>query len=301
MALASYAAVPGIPLWPDGAPGRIDDGQEEITTNRDGIRRVEHVHDPALYPFLADGATATGAAVVICPGGGYGIVAIEHEGTDIAQWFNSFGVSAFVLKYRMSPYRHPIPLMDGQQAMRIVRSRAAEWGIDSQRIGIMGFSAGGHLASTVATHFDRPVRTDGPLASVSSRPDFAIFGYPVISFANEQIAHKGSRNNLLGNNADPQLFTDLSAERQVTERTPPAFFFHATNDNGVVPQNSLMFAEALKAKGIPASVKLQDQGGHGFGLRVDHWTEACIAWLRERGVVPAESSGLHVVPTDSLR
>ena len=287
MALTSPAAVPEIPLWPNGCPGRIDDGQGEVTTDRDNIRRVEHVHDPALYPFLADPATATGAAVVICPGGGYAIVAIEHEGTDVARWFNSFGISAFVLKYRMSPYQHPIPLMDGQHAMRIVRSRAGEWGIDPQRIGIMGFSAGGHLASTVATHFDRPVHTDGPLASVSCRPDFAIFGYPVISFANDKIAHKGSRTNLLGDRTDPRLFEGLSAERQVTERTPPAFFFHATNDGGVLPDNSLVFADALRAKGIPASVKLQDRGGHGFGLRVDDWTESCIAWLREQGIASA--------------
>ena len=285
-----------IPLWPGTPPGRIDDGEAEATTHNDGIARVAHVHEPALYAFPASPSRNAGAAVVICPGGGYGIVAIEHEGTDVARWFNALGVSAFVLKYRMSPYKHPIPLMDGQRAMRIVRSRAAEWGVSPNRIGIMGFSAGGHLASTVATHFGRSIDKDGPLANVSCRPDFAILGYPVISFANEETTHKGSMGNLLGPTPDRESRRSLSAELQVNAQTPPAFLFHAKDDRGVVPKNSLALAKAMEAAGVPAQVYLLERGGHGFGMRLDEWLEPCAQWLQRMGIVDAASldAPLHV-------
>lgn len=285
---AALAQPKAIPLWPDGPPGRIDDGQPEQTTKRDGIERVAHVHEPALYPYLCPAQRNSGAAVVICPGGAYGIVAIDHEGRDVARWLNTFGVNAFVLKYRLSPYHHPVPLMDAQRAMRLVRSRASEWAIDPDRIGIMGFSAGGHLASTVGTYFDRPVKTGGPLAAVSCRPDFMILGYPVISFIDAEIAHRGSRRNLLGAADAPKLFESLSAERQVSVETPPAFLFHAKDDHGVSPENSLAFQRALRQAGVPAEVLLLDTGGHGFGLRRDEWTEPCRQWLVKQEFVGRE-------------
>lgn len=273
-----------IALWPEGVPGRIDDGTEEVITHDGGIARVKTVHEPALYAFPADEKTNCGAAVVICPGGGYGIIAIEHEGYDVARWLNSFGVSAFVVKYRMAPYRHPVPLMDAQQAVRIVRARASEWGIDAERIGIMGFSAGGHLASTVMTHGDRPVPAEGAPADVPCHANFAILGYPVISLVDEQLAHKGSARNLLGAEAgDPDLLAELSAEKQVDSTTPPAFFFHATDDRGVLPENSEVFADALRKAGVAAEVFLLESGGHGFGMRRVEWTAPCRDWLAEQG------------------
>jgi len=269
-----------IDLWPEGVPDRINDGVPEKTTRNDNIMRVEHVHDPTLTVFLPDNHEHSRAAVVICPGGGYGIVAIEHEGYDVARWFNGLGIAAVVLKYRMSPYRHPVPLMDAQRALRIVRSRADQWHINSDCIGIMGFSAGGHLASTVATHFEHPTKTDGPLAHVSCRPDFMILGYPVVSFVDQHTTHVGSRANLLGNTDNPELFRSLSAELQVTDHTPPGFFFHAKDDPGVVPANSEILAAAMHAAGVPATVFLLETGGHGFGLRRNDWTEPCARWLR---------------------
>jgi len=283
MATLCAEKVSKIPLWSADVPGRIVDGTTEITTNEGGIMRVATVHNPVLHAFPAAAENNCGAAVVICPGGGYGIVAIEHEGFDVARWFNTFGVSAFVLKYRMSPYRHPIPLLDAQQAMRIVRNRAAEWDIDTARLGVMGFSAGGHLASTVLTHGDRPAGTDLPLADVSCKADFAILGYPVISLVNKAICHQGSMNNLLGPNPGRQLLRELSAECQVTEKTAPVFMFHAKDDGGVPAENSQVLATQLRRAGVPTAVCLLDSGGHGFGLRRDEWTKPCIDWLREQG------------------
>ncbi len=273
-----------IPLWPEGVPGRIEDGSVEETTREGGIVRVRLVHEPSLQVFPAAAENNRGTGVVICPGGGYGIVAIEHEGFDVARWFNTFGVTAFVLKYRVSPYRHPIPLMDVQRALRIVRSRASVWGVDPERIGVMGFSAGGHLASTVMTHGDRPVKTDGPLAGVGCGADFAILGYPVVSFVAEGIVHQGSVKALLGPRwEDRAPREELSAERQVTARTPPAFLFHAKDDGGVLPANSLVLAEALREAGVAAEVFLLESGGHGFGLRRSEWIAPCMEWLRSQG------------------
>lgn len=271
-----------IVLWPEGVPGRIDDGSQETITKDGGIMRVAKIHDPELYAYPAT-ANNTGAAVVICPGGGYSIVAIEHEGFDVAKWFNSIGVSAFVLKYRLSPYRHPIPLLDAQQAMRIVRSRAAEWGVDPNRIGVMGFSAGGHLASTVLTHGNRPVCTKNALGEVSCRADFAILSYPVVSLVNDTTAHKGSARNLLGDNPSHDLLVELSAETQVNAQTAPTFFFHATNDTGVPYANSTDLAAALTKVGVSAEVFLMAEGGHGFGMRRLDWTQPLADWLKKQG------------------
>ena len=214
-------------LWPDGAPGAIGS---------------EPVDKPKITVYLAPADRATGAAVVVCPGGGYRVVAADHEGKQIAEWLNSLGVSAFVLQYRLGErYRHPAPLQDAQRAIRMVRSRATEWRVDPKRIGILGFSAGGHLASTAATHFDdgRADASD-PIEREGSRPDFAVLCYAVISLVDPP-AHSGSRRNLLGDPPDPALVELLSNERQVTARTPPTFLWHTADDAAVPVENSLLF------------------------------------------------------------
>lgn len=272
-----------IPLWPDGVPGRIEDGSQETITKDGGIMRVAKIHDPELYAYPAAADNNTGAAVVICPGGGYSIVAIEHEGFDVAKWFNTIGVSAFVLKYRLAPYRHPIPLLDAQQAMRIVRGRAAEWGIDPNRVGVMGFSAGGHLASTVLTHGDRPVCTGNTPSAVSCRADFAILGYPVVSLINDKTAHKGSCRNLIGDTPSRDLLLEMSAETQVNAKTAPTFCLHAKDDTGVPFANSTDLAAALTKVGVPAEVFLMESGGHGFGMRRVDWTQPLTDWLKGQG------------------
>ena len=281
--MEDFGQTENIILWPDGVPGRIDDGSQEEITKNGGIARVGKIHDPELYAFPAPAESNTGAAVVICPGGGYSIVAIEHEGFDVARWFQTIGVSAFVLKYRLSPYRHPIPLMDAQQAMRIVRARAGEWGVDPARVGVMGFSAGGHLASTVLTHGDRPVCTENSLGTVPCGADFAILGYAVVSLVNAQTAHKGSGRNLLGDEPSQELLTELSAETQVNARTAPVFCLHAKDDGGVPYANSTILAAELAKVGVPAKVLLLESGGHGFGMRRQDWTQPLADWLKAQG------------------
>ncbi|MDX9980187.1 MAG: alpha/beta hydrolase [Lentisphaeria bacterium] len=281
--MENYGQALDIPLWPEGVPGRLDDGSQETVTKDGGIMRVAKIHDPEMYVFPAPAATNTGAAIVILPGGGYSIVAIEHEGFDVARWLNGIGVSAFVVKYRLSPYRHPIPLLDAQQAMRIARSRAAEWGVDPERIGVMGFSAGGHLASNVLTHGQRPVCTANPLGQVPCHANFAVLGYPVVSLVNDSTAHKGSCRNLLGDNPPHDLLVELSAETQAAPGMAPTFFFHAKDDKGVPYANSTTLAEALTRAGVPAEVHLLNEGGHGFGMRRHDWAEAMAAWLRKMG------------------
>lgn len=228
-----------------------------------------------------------GAAVVVCPGGGYAGLACDHEGVQIGKWLNSLGVAAFVLRYRHRPHRHPIPLADAQRAIRIVRSRAKQWGIDPAKIGIMGFSAGGHLAASATTHFDagKPDAPD-PIDRVSCRPDFSILIYPVISMK-KGITHGGSRGNLLGPSPDEKLVALMSNELQVTARTPPTFLVHATSDRVVVSANSTLFHAACKKAGVPCELRLYKQGGHGFGLgRKGHdsaeWPTRCADWLKAR-------------------
>ena len=226
-------------LWPQGAPGAVG--------NEDGDK-------PTLTIWQPSTEKATGCAIVICPGGGYGHLAVDHEGKQIAEWLNSLGVTAFMLKYRLAPrYRHPAPLMDAQRAIRTVRARAAEFKVDPQRVGILGFSAGGHLTSTAATHFDNG-KSDAQdaIEKVSCRPDFAVLCYPVISFTTPY-THVGSRENLLGKDADAKLIESLSNELQVTDKTPPTFLFHTNEDAGVVPENSVLFYLALRKAKVPAS------------------------------------------------
>ena len=284
LASASYARAEEpqtLLLWPPGAPGAVG----ETDVDRPSL---------ALWPAPQD--KATGAAVVVCPGGGYGHLAMGHEGVDVARWLNSLGVSAYVLKYRLAPrYRHPAPLADAQRAVRTVRANAKEWDVDPARIGILGFSAGGHLASTVATHFDAG-RSDSadPIDRISCRPDFAVLVYPVISFTAPH-THKGSRKNLLGDNPDPQLVQNLSNETQVTAQTPPTFLMHTSGDTAVPPENSVAFYLALRKAGVPAEMHIYEQGRHGLGLApadpaVSTWPARCADWLRVRGILPGGGS-----------
>ncbi|MBI3471958.1 MAG: alpha/beta hydrolase [Candidatus Solibacter usitatus] len=257
-------------LWPNGAPGAL--GSEE----RD---------QPALTPWLP--AKPNGQAVVVFPGGAYGALALDHEGRQIAQWLNSQGIAAFVVRYRLGPrYRHPIMLQDAQRAIRTVRHRARDSGIAPDRIGVWGFSAGGHLASTTATHFDagEPSAAD-PIDRLSSRPDFAILAYPVVSFT--EFVHRGSLRNLLGDSPDPKLVEHLSNEKQVTAQTPPTFLFHTNADTGVPPENSVLFYLALRKAGVPAELHIYEHGRHGVGLAatdliLSSWGARLADWLRGR-------------------
>jgi acetyl esterase/lipase len=232
-----------------------------------------------------------GCAVVVCPGGGYGALAVDHEGKQIGEWYNEFGVTAFVLRYRIAPhYRHPTPMLDVQRAIRTVRAKAEEFGVDPERIGVMGFSAGGHLASTAATHFDDgDANADEPIDRVSCRPDFAILCYPVITFT-QDFMHRGSRNNLLGKDPEEALVKSLSNELQVTEKTPPTFLFHTWEDKVVPPQNSLVFFLAMKEKGVPGELHIYEKGRHGVGLAknipgTQNWPRQLRDWLAGRGLL----------------
>jgi acetyl esterase/lipase len=261
-------------LWPNGAPGALGDRPED---------------KPSLTPFLTVSGNATGSAVVICPGGGYAHLA-DHEGRPVAQWLNTLGIKAFVLKYRLGPsgYRHPAMLQDAQRAIEYVRSHAKELGIDPAKIGIMGFSAGGHVASSAGTHFSPgdPNAAD-PLARVSSRPDFMILIYPVITMG--EFAHAGSRKNLLGDNPPQELIDLMSNEKQVTRETPPAFLVHTENDATVPVENSLQFAAAMRKAGAGVELHVFQTGPkHGYGLAagdpvVGIWPKLCESWLRARG------------------
>ncbi|MFI4862031.1 MAG: alpha/beta hydrolase [Phycisphaerales bacterium JB063] len=283
------AAPAVLTLWPGDPPGDpAIEGEmpPEETTDRGHIRLVS---TPTLICYLPDPATANGAAVVVCPGGGYGILAMNHEGHDIARFFNEQGIAAFVLKYRHAPYRHPVPMHDAQRAMRLVRHHAEQWGVDPDRIGIMGFSAGGHLASTVATHYDAgDPDADDPVEQQSCRPDFAILGYPVIALSGRS-AHAGSRHNLLGPDATDAQIAELDNHEHVDANTPPTFLFHARDDGPVPIENSEMFLAALERAGVPGMLAEQATGGHGFGMRrIDGepwWPERLMAWLDEQGLL----------------
>ena len=281
-----------IPLYNQAIPNsRMVANQEYSRIEPGNILIVYKVSIPSLTIFLAPKEKATGAAVIICPGGGYSNLAMGYEGTEVAQRFNESGISAFVLKYRIPNDETMInkeigPLQDAQRALLIVRSRADEWGIDPKRIGIMGFSAGGHLAATAGTHFQKNY-IDNP-HHISLRPDFMLLIYPVISF-NTPIAHLGSAHNLLGPNPSEEQIKEFSNELQVTDLTPPAFLVHAKDDHVVPYSNSLVFAEALKNHHVPAKIFLYDQGGHGFGMTNktsrQQWMDLCIEWIS--GLKPA--------------
>jgi len=259
-------------LWPNGAPEAKGDTIED---------------KPRLTPYLLDGDGPFGC-VIVCPGGGYGGRA-GHEAGPIAEWLNTAGVSAFVLDYRVAPYKHPVPLMDAQRAIRTVRAKAKEWRIDPKKIGILGFSAGGHLAGSAATLFDegKPDAAD-PIDRESSRPDCAVLCYPVLTFGEKR--HHGSMVNLIGENPDEALRKKLSLENSVTPKTPPTFLWHTADDNAVPVENSLLFAEALAKNKVPFALHVFPHGPHGVGLAKDNpvlgaWTTLCATWLKEIGFV----------------
>jgi acetyl esterase/lipase len=266
-----------IPLWPNGAPGAHGNSTNDI---------------PTLTPYLPDTTNATGVAVVICPGGGY-VQLAPHEGNDYALWLNQHGVTCFVLKYRLGSngYRHPAMLQDATRAMRWVRAHADEFRIDPHRVGIMGSSAGGHLASTLMTHFDfGNTNSDDPVERQRSRPDIGILCYAVITMG--EFAHQGSKDNLLGENPSPRLVTELSNELQVTTNTPPCFLWTTFEDNVVPMENTLMFAEALRKNHVPFDLHIYQKSGHGMGLEAKPpfahphpWANDCLFWLKAQGFV----------------
>ncbi|TDO71049.1 acetyl esterase/lipase [Flavobacterium chryseum] len=276
-----------LPLW-KVIPQEIKapDYQEKEITKEGKVQSTSLVSIPTLSVFLPSGIKQNQTAVIILPGGGYQHLAIDKEGTKVAEWFNSLGIVAFVLKYRLPSdlimtNKNVGPLQDAQEAIRVVRQNAAKWNIDPNKIGIMGFSAGGHLASTLCTHYDDRVYETS--SKVSARPDFSLLIYPVISMQND-ITHKGSQISLLGENASQELIDSFSNEKKVTAQTPPAFLVHATDDGAVFPENSINYYLALKNNKVVAELHLYENGGHGFGLGVKDtskfWTKACEEWLK---------------------
>src|SRR5262245_7048885 len=263
-----------IPLWPDGAPGAVGHAAEDT---------------PTLTIYMPPNTTGPMTGVIGAPGGSYRSLSMNKEGRAPANYFNTLGIAAFVLKYRLGPtYHHPTAIGDMQRAIRLVRSRAAEWHLDPARIGVMGFSAGGHLASTASTHFDKgnPAAAD-PIDRVSSRPDFAILGYPVITFS-ESWTHQGSKTFLLGDKPDPALVRNLSTETQVTAETPPTFLFHTNADTSVPVENSVYYFLALRKAGVPAEMHIFKDGPHGVGMpmqdpALSEWPKVLANWLRASG------------------
>ena len=281
-----------VKVWPDGVPGSKTDNEyhEETIPRKDGRLAYLKVTDPELWVYLPDSVKANGTAVIICPGGSYRGLAIGHEGEDVARWFNSLGIVGIVLKYRLPSdsimeEKSIGPLQDVQKSIRIVRRRSREWGIDPHRIGIMGFSAGGHLAATASTMYDECVYelTD----TTSARPDFSLLIYGVLSMQ-RSITHQGSFESLLGKDADSALVEKFSNELHVDKWTPPALLVHAADDHVVPVENSIRFFQALEKHSIPAELHIYEHGGHGFGLAPNGgtesaWPEACARWLRAHG------------------
>jgi acetyl esterase/lipase len=268
-----------IPLWENGAPGALGSDDSD---------------KPTLTVYLALNPAVSRTAVIVFPGGGYGMLASNHEGRQVANWFYALGVTAFVVKYRLGPrYHHPVELGDAQRAIRMVRTRAGEFGISPDRIGIMGFSAGGHLASTVGIHFDGgKASAADPIERVSCRPDFMILAYPVISFT-APYTHQGSATNLLGENADSKLRAELSSELHVTAQTPPTFLFSTDADTAVPSENTVAFYLALRKAGVPAEMHVFEKGSHGVGLDLDdpvlgQWPTLLANWMRGQGLLQSQ-------------
>ena len=287
LALSRAEMQTAIPLWPDGAPGAFGNNATDIPT------LTPYLPDPTNSTGLPRHSNATaGAAMVICPGGGYGMLA-PHEGNDYALWLNQHGVTCFVLKYRLgsSGYHHPAMLNDAARAMRWVRAHADDYKIDPHRVGIMGSSAGGHLAATLLTHFDSgDTNASDVIERQSSRPDIGILCYAVISMG--EFTHHGSKDNLLGKNPSPELVKLLSNELQVTTNTPPCFIWTTYEDTVVPLENSLMFAEALRKNHVPFDLHIYEKGGHGMGLadkspfaHPHPWASDCLFWLKAQSFV----------------
>lgn len=277
LTLSAFSAPNAEPLFPNGAPGSHGTGP---------------LHEPTLTWYPAPKENNTGVTIVVFPGGGYGAVCTSTEGTPIAEWCNTWGASAAVINYRMSAggYRHPYPLMDAQRAIRTVRSRAAQYGIDPGKIGVIGFSAGGHLVSTTLTHFDAgKADSADPVERVSSRPDFGILCYPVIMF-DSSCTHRGSQENLLGKNPDPALVDSLSSEKQVTPQTPPVFIVQTDDDTVVPAENAVNFYLACRKNKVPAEMHIFKPYQHGIALGVGRegasmWPELCKSWLRNMKIL----------------
>lgn len=293
--LSAFMPIPAIAqqtlrLYEGDAPGMLPAAasvKEQIRTDKVVGLLVSQVTVPTLEVFLPPKGKGNGTAVIICPGGGYGVLLLSREGRDVAKAFNEAGIAACVLKYRLPAASlmqdaATAPMQDAQQAIRIVRARAAEWGIDTGKVGVMGFSAGGHLAATAGTHFESPV-TEGNTGA-NLRPDFLLLVNPVISFT-DSVGHIGSRKKLLGNTPSPESIRWFSNELQVTGKTPPAFLVHAGDDTVVGEKNSLLFYQALRSHNIPASLHIYQKGEHGFlkDLGFNEWFGRCLFWMQQAG------------------
>lgn len=280
-------------VWQGKIPGAIVPAgfKEDTIKIENGKIRIAKVINPTLAVYFPEKIKSNGTALIICPGGGYTRLAMDNEGSDIAGWLNQNGITGIILKYRLpndTIMRDKTigPLQDVQEAVRLVRRHASEWNLDPAKIGVIGFSAGGHLASTLSTRFDEKIYDSD---STSARPDFVILGYPVITMS-ELNTHTGSRRNLLGKSPDPVRVGYFSNELHVLKNTPPTFIFQAENDKTVPVQNSIDYYTALKNKGIPAELHIYPKGGHGFGLAKNGgtestWTDSCIKWLRQIGMI----------------
>lgn len=277
-----------LPLWENNIPNQSNIRVIETSESTD-IVRIQQVDKPTIEVYLPSKKSQTGEAVVICPGGGYKILAIDFEGEDVAKWFNANGITAIVLKYRLPHTQNNIegrlsPFLDLQRAVRLIRYNSDKWNINPHKVGVIGFSAGGHLASTLGTHFEDNFFTSDSIDAISCRPDFMILMYPVITF-NEPYLHKGSRSFLIGDSPNPNLINYYSNELHVTEKTPPTFLVHAGDDGAVPIENSLMFYEELKKHNVKSEMHIFPEGGHGFGLaigkgRLEEWKNLCVDWIR---------------------
>jgi acetyl esterase/lipase len=279
-------------LWPDGVPGSLSNESyfEKATISEGKATRYEKVTDPSIFVFLPSPEKNTGTAVLICPGGGYGVLAFDHEGFAIAKWLNDNGIAGIILKYRLPSDMIMIdksigPLQDAQEAMRIIRRNASGWKIDPDRIGVIGFSAGGHLASTLSTHFAEKVYESKD--EISAKPNFSLLIYPVISF-DESFTHAGSRKNLIGDNPSYSAVKHFSNELQINDKTPPAFMVHSTDDKTVPVKNSIVYYEGLVRNNIRGELHIFQKGGHGYGLAIgreteSEWPDLCLRWMKVNG------------------
>jgi acetyl esterase/lipase len=290
LAINASAQTQVLKIWPDGIPGSIRSETyfEESTVTGDIVSLYEKVTDPSLTVFLPPAEKATGTAVLICPGGGYGVLAFDHEGFAIARWLNSNGIAGIILKYRLPSDlimkdKSVGPLQDAQEAMRIIRRNASRWKINQHKIGVIGFSAGGHLASTLSTHFAEKVYEVKD--TISARPDFSLLIYPVVTF-DSSFTHAGTRQNLIGDKPSEYTVRYFSNELRITRNTPPAFLVHSADDKVVPVKNSIVYFEALLRNNIRAEIHIFEKGGHGYGLAINEetesaWPDLCLRWLKE--------------------
>lgn len=282
-------------LYTGVPPGEASRDYDMLPMQISDTGRYSSVHQPVLDIYHAKGENPSGAAVVICPGGGYGVLTYDHEGIQVAQWLSKNGITGIILRYRMKPYRHPVPMMDVQRAIQMVRANATQWSIDPDRIGVMGFSAGGHLASTASVHYlDAKMHADDPLLRHSSRPNFSVLVYPVITLR-PPYADMRSSEHLLGRNPSEKLLDQMCTHQQVNPRTPPTLLVHSLDDKRVPIENSKLYLEALEKHKVPSSLLTYKTGGHGFGLgrSPDHetaaWPSKCLKWFAEIGVLETDS------------